>query len=281
MNAPAIAYSPFWRVVTGVLVALSRGSLLVMLVALLFFETPLENQLRLFRTFVALSLAPGTAAWLLARAFAATVAVADGLLVIERRDRRIEIPCEAIAGVVPWMIPLPAGGLWIRLRSGRRFDDGLQVSDPIALAEALADAGAPEAVRTVAHHPAALYARSRFGAPRRWYHPLLAFVAFALVPAVPLFRLHQWIAYGGTFGEYYTYGLQAYLLGFVIYWATFAIYLVLYAAVLRAAAEIVVWLTARVAPEGVTRVREIVEKARRILYFGGVPAFLLQVALSA
>jgi apolipoprotein N-acyltransferase len=279
MRAPAIAYSQLWRIATGVLVAVSRGSLLVLVVALLFFETRFDNPLRLLRTFVAISLAPGMAAWLLARAFAATVALEGGMLVIQRRDQRIEIPCDAIVDLVPWTIPLPAGGLWLRLRSGRRFGYGLQVPDPSAFAEALADAGAAEGVRATSQHPAALYARSQAGAPRRWFHPLLTFVAFALVPAVPLFRLHQWIAYGGTFGEYYTYGLQAYLLGFAIYWVTFTIYLVLYAAVLRATAEIVVVVTVWSAPGWVRKVRRIVEMTRRILYFGGIPVFLVQVAL--
>ena len=155
----------------------------------------------------------------------------------------------------------------------------MQVADPGALVESLADAGAADAVRVAAQHPAAVYARSRIGTARRWYHSLLKFVAFALVPAVPLFRLHQWIAYGGTFGEYYSYGLQAYLLGFAMYWSTFTIYLVLYAAVLRAAAETAVLATVWTAPGRVTTVRRVVEIGTGLLYFSGVPAFLIRLAL--
>ena len=68
MTTRGIAYAPFWRVVSGVLVAISRGGLLVMVVAMWFFETRQDNPLRLIRTFVVVSLAPGIAAWLMARA---------------------------------------------------------------------------------------------------------------------------------------------------------------------------------------------------------------------
>ena len=102
---------------------------------------------------------------------------------------------------------------------------------------------------------------------------------FALVPALPAFRLHQVIAYGGTFGEYYTYGLQAYLLGFAAYWWTFTIHLVLYAAVLRTVAEAIVLATAWLAPGRVAGVRTIVEWAYRLLYFGSIPAFLIRMAM--
>ena len=143
--------------------------------------------------------------------------------------------------------------------------------------EALAECGAAEAVRQAAHHPSALSTHSRPHAAR-WYRPLLEFVVLALVPTVPLFRLHQWITYGGTFGEYYTYGLQAYLLGFAAYWWTFTIYLVLYAAGLRALAEAVVMTTAWTAPARVATVRRIVETLDRILY-STIPLFLIRLAL--
>jgi len=168
--------------------------------------------------------------------------------------------------------------VWLRLRSGRRFQYGLAVTDPIALIDAVADAGAPDVVRAAARHPAAVYGRSRRDAALRWRDALLKFVVLALVPAVPLFRLHQWIAYGDTFGEYYTYGLQAYVLGFAMYWSAFIIYLVLYAAVLRVVAEAAVIAAAWAAPARIAGVRRVVERLDRLLYFVGVPAFLLRLA---
>ena len=154
------------------------------------------------------------------------------------------------------------------------------MTDPVAFIEALADGGAPEPVRHASQSPAALYARSRSRISSRWYHRVLAFVVFALVPAVPLFRLHQWITYGGTFGEYYVYGWNAYLLGFAVYWGSACVNLVLYAAVLRALAEPIVWTVAHLAPARTERVRRVVEVADRILYYGGVPVLLMRIFLS-
>jgi apolipoprotein N-acyltransferase len=260
---------------------ISRGSPLAILALLMFFDTPLSNQLRLMRVFAGLCLAPGIAAWLLERAFAVRLLTQSGQLVVKRRRQRIEIPCDAIDRVVPWTVPLPSGGVWLRLRSGRRFRYGLQVADPIALIEALADAGAPEQVRGASEHWIAVYARSKSSASPRWCHLVLKFGVFSLVPTLPLFRLHQWVAYGGTFGEYHAYGLKAYLLAFAIYWATFTIYLVLYAAALRAVAETVMLAAAWGAPSRAARVRRAVEIADRILYYGGVPVFLIRLFLSS
>ena len=97
-----------------------------------------------------------------------------------------------------------------------------------------AAAGAAEPVREALSHPTLRYAAARERAQNRLDLPLLKFGAFALVPAVPLFRLHQWVSYGGTFGEYHAFGLKAYLLGFGLYWLLSATYLLLFAAALRA-----------------------------------------------
>jgi apolipoprotein N-acyltransferase len=97
---------------------------------------------------------------------------------------------------------------------------------------------------------------------------------FALVPALPVFRLHQWIAYGGTFGEYYAYGLRPYAIAFAIYWGTAVIYLVLWAALLRVLLEPLVVAAAWLAPARALGVRRAVETVDRVLYYGGVPLFL-------
>jgi apolipoprotein N-acyltransferase len=280
MTMRTVAYAPPWRAAAGALVALSWAGALGLIVALLFLETRLDNQLRLLRTFVLACAAPRLSAWLLDRAFAASVAITDGLLVLRRRGQLVTVPCDAIDRVEPWSIPLPGAGVSLRLRSGQRFAYGLQVADPLALVDAIATAGAHVDVRAAAKHPAVLHARSRHAAAHRWYHPLLTFVVYALVPTIPLFRLHQWVAYGGTFGEYYIYGLQAYLLGFAAYWWTYTIYLVLYAALLRVIAEGAVLASAWLVPDRVAAVRRIVERLRVALYFAAVPAFLIRIAIA-
>jgi len=181
-----------------------------------------------------------------AKAFAVTLRIADGQLVLEHRERRIEVPCSAITRLSAWTIPLPGGGLWLSLRSGRRFPYGLQIADPTALLLALAAAGGPADGRGVLEHPNVIYARAKTRRSR-WYHPLLKFVGFAFLVTLPLFRVHQYIAYGGTFGEYYLMGLQAYLITFGIYWG---------------------------APSRAARVRRAVEIVYRVLYYGGVPVLV-------
>jgi apolipoprotein N-acyltransferase len=282
MRTQAIAYSRLSRFAAAALTVISRGGLLVLVVLLVFVpNVGLANQLRLMRGFAAVFLVPAIVAWLLERACTATVLIDGGTLVLERRGARIEIPCAAIDRVTPWWVPLPSSGVWLRLKSGRRVRYGLQLHDPIGFIEAIAGAGAPEHVRAASRRRAVVYARAKHVQPPRWYHPLLKFVVFALVPTLPLFRLNQWIAYGGTFGEYYTYGLQAYLLGFAIYWATLTIYLVLYAAVLRVVTEAIVLPATWILPSRAAMVRRAVEIGNRILYYGAVLAFLVRLYLQS
>ena len=274
MRAAAIAYPPPWRIAAAALRVLSRGSLLVIVALLLLPDdgtgigTRLQNPLRLMRVFTYFSLAPGFGAWIIQRLFAAELDVQNGTLVLHGRSQRIEVPCSAIDAVVPWTVPLPSGGVRLRLSSGRWFGYALQLRDPVAFAAAVgrADAGV---------EPAAVYARSL--PERRWWHSVLAYIVFALVPMLPVHRANQWIAFGGTFGEYYMYGLRTYLLGFAIYWGTAIVYLVLWAAVLRALLEPVVLVTSRIAPARTLAVRRAVERVDRLFYYGLVPLFLARL----
>jgi apolipoprotein N-acyltransferase len=287
MRADAIAYRPWWHVTAAILTAVSRGSSLMIVASLLFLDAwlgtdfRLSNPLRLLRAVAVFCLAPRVAAWLLARACTATLAIEPGVLVLKRHGTRIEIPLDAIDHVEQWTVPVSPHALWLRFNSGRRFRYGLRVDDPVAFVEALIEAGASERIRGASRTPVAIYARSTRSPSRRWYHPVLKFVLFGLVPALPLFRLHQWIAYGGTFGEYYTYGLTPYLLGFAVYWATSCAYLLLYDAVLRVIVEPIVLLATWHTPSRAWLVRRVATAANRILYFGGVSLFLLRLFLSS
>jgi apolipoprotein N-acyltransferase len=119
-------------------------------------------------------------------------------------------------------------------------------------------------------HPIVRWATARARARRPgWYRPLARFPLFALVPGTILFRTHQWIAYGGTFGQYHLLGLRAYLGTFVIYWATMTIYLVLWSNLWRLVAEAVTLVGAWVAPAGVVALRRGVERAHALAYYGG------------
>jgi hypothetical protein len=271
----AIAYPLAWRIIAALLTAISGAALPVLLVITvsgIHYFPPLM----LMRVFSILVIAPASAAWLIKRAFAARVEVTGGTLVIERRELRVEIPCRAIARITAWTIPLPGSGLWLRLQSGRRFRYGLQLDDPTALLEALAEAGGLDAARVLLQHPSVVYARAKHGGPRwRWYHLLLKYPAFALVPTLPLFRVDQIIVWGGTFGQYYLRGLKPYLQGFGLLWTVMIIDLVIYAGGWRILAEAGVLLAAWAAPSRAARVRRLAEVACRVLYYGGIPALLI------
>jgi apolipoprotein N-acyltransferase len=224
------------------------------------------------RLVAALCLLPGLVAVAVRWVFGGFLCVDTGTLVLEQRHRRIEMPVASIVGIEPWAVPLPGSGIWLRLRSGKRWTDGIEMEDPVVLIDALAGGGGSPRLGEVADHPSLIYARAR---SRSWrglcFGTLLKFPVFALVPTIPLFRVHQIIAYGGALGEYYQYGLGAYLAGFAIYWATLTIYLMLYAAVLRVPVELVAVGTALLTPQHALRVRRVLDRLAAVLYYAGVP----------
>jgi len=252
-------YAPAWRVVIAALRVWSRAGLLLV-TALVVLGSSLDMRpLVLFRTVAVAAALPALAAWLLERAFAARLARDGARLVAHARGRRFEIPLDAVAGAVPWRVPLPRPGVTLRVRSAASI--AVALDDPGAL---LASLGA-DPYRPIVRWAAAR-ARSRHVG---WGRLLVRFPLFALVPGAVLFRTHQWIAYGGTFGQYYLLGLRAYLGTFVIYWATVTLYLVLWSNLWRLVAEAVTLVGAWAAPGDVTSLRHRVERAWALSYYGG------------
>ena len=109
--------------------------------------------------------------------------------------------------------------------------------------------------------------------------PLLKYLLLPFALAIPAFVLHQHIAYGGAFGEYYSFGLKAYLIALAIWWASWAIGMVLFAAVLRAAIETITVITVALRQERAVDVRNAIEGLGRLLFYVGVPAWLLMRVL--
>lgn len=275
-HAEGALLAPAWRTAAGLLRLFAAGGLLWMAAAMLLGDPEKINALSQIWMFAGLVLAPEAAAWSIRRAFAATVRVDHDSLVLEQRERHIQIPAQQIVAVQPWTLALPGSGVWLRLTSGRRWPQGIVVADPAALVQALISAGAPPALTDALTGRAAVYARIRLAVPRwRIDQPLCKFLLFPLVPALPAFRLHQHIAFGGTFGEYYTYGLKAYLIALLIWWASWAIGLALFAAALRAVIELGTLLTIALRPERAIAARSGLEGLGRLLFYVGVPAWLL------
>jgi apolipoprotein N-acyltransferase len=112
---------------------------------------------------------------------------------------------------------------------------------------------------------------------RRWLEdPLLKFALFPLLPAAVAFRLHQVIAFGGPFGEYYTYGLKAWLTGGLIWWASWSLGLMLLAAVLRVVVETFTALALMlpVSTDRAAATRDALMWLARGAYYVGVPTWL-------
>ena len=264
------------RVAAGALRAFARGSLLWMAAAwLLGSDAMRTNTLAQIRTFVALFLAPEAAAWCVLLAFAARASIVDGLLVLTRGSRRVELAARDVVAVQPWRVPLPGIGVSLRLASGELWHLELANVDPAVVERSLAAAiGAPARERSPSR--ATTYAQARLAAPRgRLSRPLLKFVVFPLLLAIPAFRLHQHIAYGSGFGEYYTFGLAAYLTTFGLWWAAWAIGVVLCAAVLRAGIEVGTLAVLLLRPARAIDARRWLERVGLALLYIGLPAWLL------
>jgi apolipoprotein N-acyltransferase len=269
----AIVLTPAWRVAVSLLRIFAVAGLLWIGVSLFLQDGELSNPLTQIRMFAALVLAPELAAWSIMRAFKATMHIENDALVLEQRQRRIEIRVNDIVVVEPWMFPLPIAGAYLRLESGKRWSHGIAVADVAALVYALVHEGGEAKLVTGF---ATTYARVRAGVARwRIDHPVIKFVLFPLVPALPAFRLHQHIAFGGTFGEYQTFGLKAYLIALLIWWASWVIGMVLFAALLRVIIETGTLLSIALRSERASDVRKGLEYLGRLLFFVGVPAWLL------
>jgi apolipoprotein N-acyltransferase len=105
--------------------------------------------------------------------------------------------------------------------------------------------------------------------------PLLKFGLFPLALALPAFRLHQHIAYGSAFGEYHTFGLKAYATTFAIWWAEWAMAVVLSAAALRVAIEAGSLLAVLLRPERAVDARQWLERLGLVALYIGLPMLLL------
>ncbi len=260
--------SPTWRLVTATLVAVSWLTLPTYVLAI--FLLPPVPPVVMVRSFVLGTALPWLMAWAIARGFAGSVAVRDGVLRLCRSDLELEIPCAAITALRPWRISLPGPGLSFRVRAGGRVPLGVAIDHPTELLDALAACGIDTSAAR--RHPSVAHADTRRARP--WYGPLVKFALLGVLPASVLFYTHQHIAYGGTFGQYYLESPRAYLTTFAEYWATTAILLVSYASVWRGAGEVVVWTVAATSPPRAHATRRIVDAVCALAYYGGVPVLL-------
>ncbi|MGO4378147.1 apolipoprotein N-acyltransferase [Pseudoduganella sp. RAF19] len=273
--APVAVLPPAARLAAALLRIVARAGLLGMCAALLVNEPLRTNTMAIIRQFTALFLAPEAAAWFLLRAFAAQLTIDGGKLLLTRGTQCTELALSELAAVEPWRLPLPASGACLRLKSGRRWHDGLALANPAGFLHAIAVAGGPPA-GPVRHAMMDVYDQARL-ALQEWRlgHPVAKFVLLPLALAIPAFHLHQHITYGGAFGEYYTFGLKAYLTAFALWWAAWSIGVVLSAAVLRTAIETGTLLVALMRPRRTIDARLGLERIGLAVLYLGLPAWLI------
>ncbi|HZF98677.1 MAG TPA: nitrilase-related carbon-nitrogen hydrolase, partial [Pseudoxanthomonas sp.] len=273
--AEAVLLTRGWRVAAGAL-RLCAGAGLVWIAVDMAQRFGLQvqslSQLERFGLAVVL---PAVAAWAIERRFAAKVRLEGSALVLDQRRQRIEIPLAAIAALRPWRLPLPRAGVDLALAAGHARPRGLALADPMALRQALAEAGSPARIEGPLSAPLARLAHVRAAATRLWLdHALVKFALFPLLPAAVAFRLHQVIAFGGPLGEYYTYGLKAWLTGAAIWWASWSLGLMLFAAAVRIVIECVTLLALPLPDPRRLALREATMWLGRAAFFVGVPAWL-------
>lgn len=273
-HSDAAVLAPFWRVAAGLLRVFAGAGVLWLGYQIVIGEE--INPLAQTRMFAGLILAPAIAAWCITRAFKASLKIENGMLLISQSQRSIEMPVKEIVTVKWWKFPLPMTGVNLQLASGKRWSHGIAMTNPSALIEALLDAGATPELADSKKGFMSAYTHVRASVVRwRMDHLALKYIVYPLVPALPAFRLHQHIAFGGTFGEYYTYGLKAYLTALLIWWASWAIGMALFGALLRVIIETGTVLTMLMRRENAEDVRHWLEIIARLLFFVGVPAWLL------
>jgi apolipoprotein N-acyltransferase len=275
-DADVVVLHPAWRAVAAMLRAGAGAGLLWLAVRMWLQDGMQVNSLAQLQWFAAAVITPAIAAWAIRQVFSARARAEGGLLVLQQRARRIEIPLSAIAALRVWRLPLPGIGVNLQMASGRRWAFGIALADPRALLRALAATGAGVRLADRWSERVADFAAIRAAAgTHRLDHPLLKFLIFPLLPALPAFRLHQHIAFGGTFGEYYTYGLAAWLGGLLIWWAAWSLGLMLFAAAQRIAVEVITALLLRWRPARAIEGRRTLSGLMRVAYYLGVPALLL------
>ena len=242
--------------------------------AILLSDTLRGNTLAQLRTFAGFFLVPEAASWCVLFAFATRASIENGALTLTRGAKRLELAVRDILAVEPWRVPIPGAGASLRLVSGERWRYGLVLANFTALARALVSAGAPMQERTPSR--ATTYAKARLAIRRgRIDQPFAKFFLFPIALALPTFRLHQHIAYGSGFGEYYTFGLMAYLTSFALWWAAWAIGVVLVAAALRAAIEAGTLLAVLLRSGQAIDIRRWLERFGLAALYLGLPAWML------
>ena len=272
-ESPSLVRNMGLALVFGIALA---GGLAVLAVRMLTVDGLAVNSLDQIRIFAGAVVLPLLTAWALARWQAARVSVDGDLLRIDMRSARIEVPLGSIVTIRPWRTPLSSAGCDLVLTSGRRLGARLGLRDPRAFAAMLEAAGSPARLATPVDRHIATLAAIRATDGSRWFdRAWFRFGLFPLLPAVIAFRLHQVIVFGGPFGEWMAFGPRAWLVGLAIWWAAWALGLMLFASVLRLAIEATTLVGLARGEAASIHARALATGIARVAYLAGVPLLLV------
>lgn len=270
-----VLLTPIWRVATMWLrlcAALTLAWLAWRMLTIDGLQVNSALQVRAFAFGVAL---PLLLMWAIRHLHVARARVEDGKLVFVSPAQRIEIPLASVERLHLAWNGGPGMALRLALASGRCWATTLALTDPSALSSRLKHAGRDVPWASAWSARIAEFAALRAAAHQRWLdHGAVKFLLFPLLLALPAFRLHQHIAFGGTFGEFHSYGAAAWLTGLLIWWIAWALGLMLLAAALRVAIESLAWIVFHSRRAAARAVRGHLERFARIAYYLGTPGWL-------
>ena len=277
--AKAVALPMGVRFLVALLRVFARGSLLWIGAMMLLSDQFQSNTLAQIRWVSSLFLLPEAVAWCVLQAFSGTLSVENGVLVLTRGQRRMTLALTELRAVTVWWLPLPGLGVTLHMAPGSRWPRSLMLAEPTALRAVwlkgadFASGGA--ATTSSSTRFARLVQAWQWASASRFASLWAKYLLLPMLLALPAFRLHQHIAYGGSFGEYYTFGLQAYLTTLALWWAAWAIGVLLCAAALRAAIEVATLIVVGVRPELTLSVRIWLERFGLLGLYVGVPGWLV------
>lgn len=248
------------------------------------------NSLAQIQRFAAAVLAPAFALWSLQRAFAGRARVQEDQLLIDTAGRQLQLPLSAIASAQAWRLPAPDAGVHLRTHAGQTVD--FATASPSAVLAALPAPDAQTAHEAATPGLLQVAAEQRARSRHRVLDAAwLKLGLFPLLPALVAFHLHQFIVYGGAFGEWQSSGFAAWASALLLWWASWIFGLTLFAALLRLLVEVgalTVLAATRLLERRLTahaqaghstsialRFRSTLEWTVRAFHYFGVPIWLL------
>jgi apolipoprotein N-acyltransferase len=277
--AKVIAMPMGVRFVVALLRVFARGSLLWIGAMMLLSDQFQSNTLAQIRWVSSLFLLPEAVAWCVLQAFSGTLSIENGALVLTRGQRRMTLALTELRAITLWRLPLPGLGVTLHMAPDSNWPRRLMLAYPTALRSVWlqgADlAGGGAATQGLSPRFMSLVQAWQWASASRFASLWAKYLLLPLLLALPAFRLHQHIAYGGSFGEYYTFGLQAYLTTLALWWAAWAIGVLLCAAALRAAIEVATLIVVVFRPELTLSVRVWLERFGLVALYVGVPGWLV------